>query len=94
MKETLKKISNVFKLIFGYGIMIVLFVGGFTFFGYLLALCIGGETAATICSFIYKKIVPVMIYTTTSLVLFGVLAMYLAGEKALVPHNPHKNKKI
>ena len=27
MKETLKKISDVFKLIFGYGIMIVLFAG-------------------------------------------------------------------
>ena len=35
MKETLKKISDVFKLVFGYGIMIVLFVGGLTFFGYI-----------------------------------------------------------
>ena len=42
MKETLKKIAGVFKLIFGYGIMIVLFAGGLTFFGYLAALIIGG----------------------------------------------------
>ena len=40
MKETLKKISDVFKLIFGYGIMIVLFAGGLTFFGYVIALII------------------------------------------------------
>ena len=41
MKETRKKIADVCKLIFGYGIMIVLFAGGLTFFGYVLALIIG-----------------------------------------------------
>lgn len=73
------------KIIFGYGIMITLFVGGLTFVGYLAALVIGGPTAALLCDFIYKKIVPVMIYVTTSLILLGLLSMYLAGEKALTP---------
>ena len=85
MKETLKKISDVFKLVFGYGIMIVLFVGGLTFFGYVAALIIGGEAATAICTWIYKSLIPVVIYTSTSLILFGLLTMYLAGEKALVP---------
>lgn len=85
MKETLKKISDVFKLIFGYGIMIVLFAGGLTFFGYVAALIIGGDTAAAICTWIYKSFVPVMIYASTILILFGLLTMYLAGEKALTP---------
>lgn len=85
MKETLKKIAGVFKLIFGYGIMIVLFAGGLTFFGYLAALIIGGETATAICTWIYKSFVPVMIYASTVLILFGLLTMYLAGEKALTP---------
>ncbi len=85
MKETLKKIAGVFKLIFGYGIMIVLFAGGLTFFGYVIALIIGGETATAICTWIYKSFVPVMIYATTILILFGLLTMYLAGEKALTP---------
>lgn len=85
MKETLKKISDVFKLIFGYGIMIVLFVGGLTFFGYVAALIIGGEAATAICTWIYKSLIPVVIYTSTILILFGLLTMYLAGEKALVP---------
>jgi hypothetical protein len=85
VKETLKKISDVFKLIFGYGIMIVLFAGGLTFFGYVIALIIGGETATAICTWIYKSFVPVMIYATTILILFGLLTMYLAGEKALTP---------
>lgn len=85
MRESLKKISEPCKLIFGYGIMIVLFAGGLTFFGYLAALIIGGETAAAICVWIYKSFVPVMIYATTILILFGLVTMYLAGEKALTP---------
>ena len=85
MKEKLKKISDVMKLIFGYGIMIVLFVGGLTFFGYVIALIIGGEAATNLCTWIYKSLIPVMIYASTILILFGLLTMYLAGEYALTP---------
>lgn len=83
MKETLKKIAGVCKLIFGYGIMITLAVGGLLFFGYLAALIIGGDTAVAICTFLSKKVTPVIVYATTVLVLFGLVSMYLAGEKAL-----------
>ena len=85
MKETMKKISDICKLIFGYGIMIVLFAGGLTFFGYVAALCIGGETATAICTWIYKSFIPVLIEASTILILFGLVTMYLAGEKALTP---------
>ena len=85
MKETIKKIASVCKMIFGYGIMIVLFAGGLTFFGYLAALIIGGDTAAAICTFINKQFIPVIIYASTVLILFGLVTMYLAGEKALTP---------
>ena len=95
MRETLKKIADIFKLIFGYGIMIVLFAGGLTFFGYVAAIIIGGETATAICTWIYKSFVPVIIYASTVLILFGLLSMYLAGEKALTPetHNKKKDNK-
>lgn len=83
MKEALKKISDVCKIVFGYGIMITLFAGGLTFFGYAAALIIGGDVAAEICNMIYKKIIPVIVYTSTCLILFGLVTMYLAGEKAL-----------
>ena len=83
MKETCKKISSVLKTIFGYGIMICLFAGGLTFFGYVAALIIGGETAAAICVFIYKTIIPYIIKVSTSMVLLGLVAMYLNGEMAL-----------
>ncbi len=94
MKETLNKISGIFKLIFGYGIMIVLFAGGLTFFGYMVALVIGGETATSICTWIYKSFVPVMIKASTILILFGLVTMYLAGEKALTPGKKNAKPKV
>ena len=90
MKAKLKKISEVCKLIFGYGIMINLFIGGLTLLGYVAALIIGGEAAALICTVIYKRIFKVIIYATSATVLFGLAAMYIGGEYALTAG---KNKK-
>ncbi len=84
MKEIAKKISAVLRTIFGYGIMICLFAGGLTFFGYVAALIIGGATAEAICIFVYKTIIPIIIKASTILVLLGLVTMYLNGEKALV----------
>ncbi|MBR3928539.1 MAG: hypothetical protein IKJ65_05990 [Clostridia bacterium] len=83
MKEKMKKLSEILKMIFGYGIMICLFAGGLTFFGYVAALIIGGDTAQAICLFIYKTVVPIIVYASTCLVLLGLVSMYLAGEMAL-----------
>ena len=92
VKEIMKKIANVCKLIFGYGIMIALFVGGLTFFGYVAALIIGGDTAAAICTFLYKTVIPVIIYLAVIMVLLGLVAMYLNGEVALTPEKKHAQK--
>lgn len=70
-------------MIFGYGIMISLFLGGLTFFGYVAALIIGGDVAAAICTFMYKTLIPIAIYISTAMILLGLIAMYLAGEYAL-----------
>lgn len=83
MKKICKKISSVLRVVFGYGITICLFAGGLTFFGYLAALCIGGDTAATICKVLYKTIIPYIIKASTVLVLLGLVVMYLNGEVAL-----------
>ncbi len=92
MKDLMNKISAVLRIIFGYGIMICLFAGGLTFFGYVAALIIGGDTAAAICSVIYDKIIPVIIYASTILVLLGLVTMYLSGEKALTADKEHSSK--
>lgn len=92
MKEFCKKLSNILKTIFGYGIMISLFAGGLTFFGYVAALIIGGDTAALICDVIYNKILPAVIYLSVSMVLLGLVAMYLSGEVALTPDKKKAKK--
>jgi len=90
MKEICKKISSVLKTVFGYGIMICLFAGGLTFFGYMAALIIGGDVAAAICNFIYKDLFPWIIRASTVLVLLGLIAMYLKGEVALTASKKKK----
>lgn len=85
MNKALKHLINGCKMIFGYGIMAVMFAGGLTAFGFVAALAVGGETAAAICAVIKNGIFPVIIYATTSLILLGLVTMYLAGEKALTP---------
>ena len=92
MKDFCKKLSDILKIIFGYGIMIALIAGGLTFFGYMAALIIGGDVAAVICAFIYKRITPVIIYLAVSMVLLGLVAMYLAGEKSLTPEKKKSSK--
>lgn len=83
MKNLFKKTVDALKMIFGYGIMITLFAGGFTFFGYLVALFVGGSTATAICCFIYERIIPIIIYVSTIMILLGLLIMYLSGQTAL-----------
>lgn len=92
MKEMCKKLSAILRTVFGYGIMLCLFAGGMTFFGYLAALFIGGETATAICVFIYKTIIPVIIKASTILVLLGLVVMYLNGEVALTANKKETKK--
>ena len=88
----MKNLSAILKKIFGYGIMITLFAGGFTFFGYVAALIIGGNTATSICGFMYDKFMPIIIYITSVTVLLGLVAMYLGGEMALTAEGKKKKQ--
>ncbi len=88
----MKKFNEICKLIFGYGIMITLFAGGLTFFAYMAALVIGGDTAAAICEFTYKQFIPVVVKASTIMILLGLACMYMSGEKSLTPSE--KKKKI
>lgn len=90
MKNIYKKILDILKMVFGYGIMAVLFLGGFTFFGYVAALIIGGDTASAICAFIYEDFISVIIYASTILVLLGIVIMYLSGQTALTTEKKKK----
>lgn len=92
MKKILHKIADILRVVFGYGILTGLFAGGLTFFGFVAALIIGGDTAALICHVIYKEIMPVIVYGTTVMVLLGLLIMYLSGETALTVQKKKSDK--
>ena len=92
MKKFCKKLSDILKTVFGYGVMLSLFAGGLTFFGFVAALIIGGDVATEICTVIYKDIFPIIIYTAVTSVLLGLVAMYLAGEVALTPEKKPTQK--
>ena len=92
-KEIREKIANVMAKIYGIGIAIALFVGALSFVGYLVAMIIGGETATEICTVIYKKIYPILFTFSSCVVLFGLIKMYVAGEKSLSPKKKKKADK-
>lgn len=83
---------KVCKTIFGWSVMVTLFVGGLTVLSYVVALIVGGDTAAKICEVTYKEVWPIIIMTANITILVGLLAMYLSGEKALSPSD--KKKKL
>ena len=91
MEKFRENTAKVLSYIYGVGIAVALFVGAFSFFGYVAAIIIGGDTAAEICHFIYKQLYPIIIYLSSVTVLIGLVKMYVAGEKSLVP--PPKKKQ-
>ena len=88
-----QKIANALSYIFGVGIMLALFAGGLSFFGYLAAIIIGGEPAAQICQFISKTLYPILFYFSSGIVLLGLVKMYVAGEKSMAPNKRPANTK-
>ena len=91
MKNFREKLAKVLTYVYAIGIAVALFVGAISSLGYIAALIIGGETAARICDFIYKDCYPHIIYLSSVSILIGLVKMYVAGQKALVP--PKKNKE-
>lgn len=89
IKGVRKKIVDIMTLIFGIGVFASLIISAFSFFGYVVAIIIGGDTATAICQFIYKTIYPVLFTGTSCIVLFGLVKMYIAGESELA----NKKKK-
>lgn len=81
--KKLAKPVALLKKIFGWGIMISLFAGAMTILGYIFAFIAGGELATEVCLAIKSYAIPAVTYSSCSLVLFGLVIMYLSGEVAL-----------
>ena len=90
MSKFREKLAKVLTYVYATGIALALFLGALSAFGYVAAIIIGGKTAADICNFIYKDFYPHIIYLSSVSILIGLVKMYVAGQKALVP--PKKKK--
>lgn len=69
--------------IFGVGVTVCVLAGALSLIGFLVAFCIGGETAAEICVFIHKEYFPWVIKATSVFTGFGLVGMYLNKTRSL-----------
>lgn len=79
----MKKIADILLKIFAVGIIACLFAGALTLVGYIAALIIGGETATSLCAWIFKSYFPWVIKATSVFTGIGLIGMYLGKQKAL-----------
>lgn len=87
-----KKIASVLKTLIGISLAICLFVGGLGLIGYIIAFCIGGETATEMCTWIYKTFYVFLIKLSTITTVFCFIYLYLNGNAKWVnPFKAHKN---
>lgn len=87
-KKVCQTISNVLTWIIGYALMICLFVGGLGVIGYIVALCIGGDTATEICTWLYKTFYVYLIKISTWTTVACMILLYIRGDAKWI--NPIK----
>ena len=87
-RNACKKIASALEYAIGIALMVCLFVGGLGFIGYLIAFCIGGETATAICAWLYGTFYAALIKVSSITTLCCFLLLYLRGDAAWV--NPIK----
>ena len=90
MKE---KLINVLKTIFAVTIILCLAVGFLVACGFLVAMIVGGEFAANLCTAMSKYLIPTLYVVGASTTFVGLAKMYIAGEKAFVMEKLQWNKK-
>lgn len=87
-KETCHKIASWLEWAVGIAFAICLFLGGIGFIGYVIAFCIGGDTATAICNWIFTVFYKVLIKIGTISTVACFLMIYLRGDANWV--NPVK----
>ncbi|MDL2229626.1 hypothetical protein LJC14_05175 [Treponema sp. OttesenSCG-928-L16] len=78
-----EKIAAIINKIFGWGIYLCLIAGGLTFFGFVIALIMGGDSGQALAVFLHKKYFPIVIRIASFVILGGLVGMYLNKQQAL-----------
>ena len=89
MKAKVAKFCNV---VFGYGMLIALFVAFVLFLGFVVSFFVGETAAGAITTFLYKTVLPKTYILSVIASLFGIVGMYLRGEKAMLMSKKPKSK--
>ena len=72
----MKKGSQILYQLFGWGAYISIFAGAACFFGFVIALIIGGGTGAALAVMIKGTFFPIIIKLTSFSVALGLIGMY------------------
>ncbi|MBQ0109705.1 MAG: hypothetical protein KBS44_05450 [Clostridiales bacterium] len=89
----MKKITKVHEWIIGIALALCLFLGGLGFIGFVVAFCVGGDTAADICNFLSKTYYVYLIKASTITVVLTFVLQYFNGNAKWVnPIKYWKNK--
>ena len=91
MKNACKKIASVLEKEIGIALALCLFLGGLGFIGFVVAFCIGGDTAAEICTFLSKTYYVYLIKASTITTILCFVLQYFNGNAKWV--NPFGKKE-
>lgn len=80
MKNVCQKIASVLEWCIGIALALCLFLGGLGFIGFVVAFCVGGDTAANICTFLSKTYYVYLIKASTITTLACFLLQYFNGN--------------
>ena len=75
------RLSNICKKVFAIGVVLMLSFALFVALLYIVGLFTGGKTASIINNTVYHVIYPVIFTSGSILMVIGILALYLKGEK-------------
>jgi len=81
-----EKIGQTISTIVGWGIYISLIAGGLTFFGFVIALFMGGGADGSghhLAVFIHRTIFPYIIRVASFTIILGLIGMIVKKEQAL-----------
>ena len=78
-----QKIYKVLNRIYGIMMTVSFFAGILPLIPFIVAIIIGGDTGASISTFLYKEFYPWVIVTGSVAIIIGLVAMYIGKMEGL-----------
>lgn len=88
-----QKLYDLLNKIYGILMTISFFAGFLPILPFVVALCIGGDTATNLATFLYKEYYKWVILGASVSVLIGLIAMYVGKKEGLSVKSVDKKSK-